>query len=407
MTLLATKLGTLSSFKAFSIFMSKLFLFLLIPFLLIGCGDDNKIAVAAGGSHSLVLDNEGNVYAAGNNNDGQLGFNNNNAIHYINGNCKMGGVLFNYTYYCEVFTKVSSLEGKNITAVAAGDHDSLALDSNGNVYTEAYDYDGHSAFVAATSLEGKNIIAISARGNGYFALDGNGKVYVAGVNSYGQLGLGDTNNRDDFTEVVSLNGKHIIYIAAGEYHTLAIDSDGKVYATGENYGQLGLGDNNDRNTFTEVTSLSGKNITAVAAGSYHSLAIDSDGKVYATGENYGQLGLGDNNDRNTFTEVTSLNGVTAISAGAYHSLILDGTGKVYGAGSNSYGQLGLGNADSSYTFVEIPSLNGKNITTIAAGDDYSFVIDNKGNVYGTGSNSYGLLGLGDTNSRNVFTEVKH
>jgi alpha-tubulin suppressor-like RCC1 family protein len=56
--------------------------------------------------------------------------------------------------------------------------------------------------------------------------------------------------------------------------------------------------------FTLVTSLEGKNITAIAAGATHSIALDSDGKVYATGENdHDQLGFGDTTDRNVFLKV--------------------------------------------------------------------------------------------------------
>jgi alpha-tubulin suppressor-like RCC1 family protein len=142
--------------------------------------------------------------------------------------------------------------------------------------------------------------------NHSFALSNNGKVYAAGYNEYGQLGLGDTTDRNTFTKVTSLSGKNITAIFAGDYHSLALSSDGKVYATGQNaYGQLGLGDTTDCNTFTDVTSLSGKTIIAISVGGFHSLALSNDGKIYATGNNYyGQLGLGDNADRKTFTKVT-------------------------------------------------------------------------------------------------------
>ncbi|MDR2638247.1 MAG: hypothetical protein LBC09_00235, partial [Helicobacteraceae bacterium] len=72
-------------------------------------------------------------------------------------------------------------------------------------------------------------------------------------------------------------------------------TDGKIYAAGDNeYGQLGLGDSGkgaNGIAFTEVTSLKGKNITAIVAGGAHSLALAKNGKVYAAGFNeYGQLG---------------------------------------------------------------------------------------------------------------------
>jgi hypothetical protein len=92
-------------------------------------------------------------------------------------------------------------------------------------------------------------------------------------------------------------------IITGNAHSFALSNDGKVYAAGlNNYSQLGLGDTTDHIDFTEVTSISG--VGAIAAGDLYSFALSNDGKVYATGKNnYGQLGLGDWTDRSNFTEV--------------------------------------------------------------------------------------------------------
>jgi alpha-tubulin suppressor-like RCC1 family protein len=408
---LTVKSTTSSLFKASSIFMSKFFLSLLIPFLLIGCGDENKIAVAAGDGYSLALDKDGNVYGTGLN-DGQLG------LSKINSNCGLFTVTvlpFEDTYYCKVFTKVSSL--KNIVAIAAGSSHSFALDSNGKVYATGYNSYGQlgfgdsgsgtdrSTFTEVSSLKGKNIVAIAAGDSHSLALDSSGKVYTAGYNYYGQLGLDDTNSRSSFTEVSSL--KNIVAIAAGKYHSFAIDSNGKVYATGYNsYGQLGLSNTNSRSSFVEVSSL--KNIVAIAAGDSHSFALDRDGKVYATGYNYyGQLGLSDNNDRSTFTEVTLLSGkqVTTIVAGPSHSFVIDDDGKAYATGYNSYGELGLDDRNNHNTFTEVTLLSSKRVTAIAAGKYHSLAIDGNDKIYATGYNIYCELGFSDFKDRYGFTEI--
>ncbi|GHT76073.1 hypothetical protein FACS1894124_8090 [Spirochaetia bacterium] len=63
----------------------------------------------------------------------------------------------------------------------------------------------------------------------------------------------------------SLSGKNIKAIAAGWYHTVALDTGGSVWVTGRNnYGQLGLNDTANRIGFTKVTSLNGKTVTAIA-----------------------------------------------------------------------------------------------------------------------------------------------
>ena len=86
-------------------------------------------------------------------------------------------------------------------------------------------------------------------------------------------------------------------LAAGLYHSLLIRSDGTLWAWGWNYyGQLGLGDTTDRDVPTQVGSAT--SWVAVSAGWDHSLGLRSDGTLWAWGRNnYGQLGLGDTSDR--------------------------------------------------------------------------------------------------------------
>ncbi|MDZ7815312.1 MAG: hypothetical protein U5N86_04675 [Planctomycetota bacterium] len=95
-------------------------------------------------------------------------------------------------------------------------------------------------------------------------------------------------------------------LAAGSAHSLALFSDGSVYAWGDNAeGQLGLGYEVDRDTPTLVGAFSDKDVISLAAGAAHSLALCSDGSVYAWGYNDdGQLGLGDDVDRDIPTLVS-------------------------------------------------------------------------------------------------------
>ena len=87
--------------------------------------------------------------------------------------------------------------------------------------------------------------------------------------------------------------------AADLNHSLAAGSDGKLYAWGSNSnGQLGDGTTTSRTRPVQVALPAGVSVSAMAAGSFYSLALGSDGKLYAWGNNSsGQL-LGDgNNDR--------------------------------------------------------------------------------------------------------------
>ncbi|MDR2638760.1 MAG: hypothetical protein LBC09_02860 [Helicobacteraceae bacterium] len=319
----------------------------------------NIIAISSGLTdywRSLALSKDGKVYAAGDNNYGQLGLRDSDGE----------------AYSC-VFAEVKSLSGQKIIAIAANaDKFSLVLTSDGKVYgagDKEYDWlglgdDGLNGFAEIKSLSGKNIVAIATGFGDSFVIAKDGKVYAMGNNNRGQLGVGDDDYRRGYSEIASLSAKNIIAIDAKMWHSLALAKNGRVYAAGDNeYGQLGLGDSGkgtNRDTFTEVTSLKGKNIIAIATGNSHSLALSKDGKVYATGGNWvGQLGLGDSGDgtdRNTFSEVTSLNGkkIIAIDAGDSYSLALAKNGRVYATGYNYYGQLGLGGDTNRNVFTLVP-----------------------------------------------------
>ena len=93
------------------------------------------------------------------------------------------------------------------------------------------------------------------------------------------------------------------------YYSTFILKNKNIFASGNNYyGQLGLDDKDDRNTFTAVPPLpDGKVPSQVVAGSNHTMIIAKDGTVFACGKNNdGQLGLGDNKNKNTFTPVPAL-----------------------------------------------------------------------------------------------------
>ena len=127
-------------------------------------------------------------------------------------------------------------------------------------------------------------------------------------------------------QVQNLSG--ITAIAAGSSHSLALKTDGTVSAWGANgVGQLGDGTNDDRSTPVQVQNLS--RATAVAAGTGHSLALTTDGTVLAWGLNtVFQLGDGTATSRPTPAPVQNLSGATAVAAaGSLHSLALktDGT----------------------------------------------------------------------------------
>ena len=178
-------------------------------------------------------------------------------------------------------------------------------------------------------------------------------------------------------------------LSLGAEHTLILERDGTVWATGHNlYGQLGMDprDHSTVRTFREVVIDSAK---AVAAGGGHSMVLKQDGSVWSTGRNeFGQLGNGLKNGCKSFTLVISGH-ATAIAAGTKHSLVVMEDGGVWAAGVNQYGQLGDGSTYQRNTFVQVISGGA---AVAAAGKDHSMVLKHDGSVWTAGFNGYGQLG---------------
>ncbi|MCP4546611.1 MAG: hypothetical protein GY835_09125, partial [bacterium] len=234
------------------------------------------------------------------------------------------------------------------------------------------------------------------------ALKSDGTVWAWGNNAFGQLGDGTTTDRHTPVQVSGLAG--ITAIAGGYFHSLALKSDGTVWAWGNNaHGELGDGTTTNRHIPVQVSGLTG--VTAIAGGQYHSLALKSDGTVWAWGNNYtGQLGDGTTTDRYTPVQVSGLTGVTAIAGGYFHSLALKSDGTVWAWGDNDNGELGDGTTTIRLTPVQVSSLTG--VIAIAGGSNHhGLALKSDGTVWAWGYNAYGQLGDGTTTSRSSPVQV--
>ncbi|OPH58922.1 hypothetical protein BC351_21510 [Paenibacillus ferrarius] len=254
----------------------------------------------------------------------------------------------------------------------------------------------NSSAVAVQNTLVQNIIDVSA-GNEHhnLALRSDGIVFAWGTNGVGQLGDGTTYiNRNNPVQVNNLTD--VIDVEAGFYHSLALKSDGTVWAWGSNgYGELGDGTTTNRSTPVQVSGLS--NIVSISTKSYHSLAIKSDGTVWAWGYNStSQLGDGTTTNRSTPVQVSGLSNVSYVSAGDTHSLAIKSDGTVWAWGNNTDGQFGDGTTTSHTTPVQIPGLS--NVKVVEADEQHSFAIKNDGTLWAWGYNDFGQLGDGTTGS---------
>jgi len=338
--------------------------------------------VSAGYGHSVELRSDGTVWTWGDNSFSQLGL----------------GSSFTATF-SSVAREVSGLSG--ITAVAAGEDHTLALKSDGTVWswgTNDYGQLGNNSAADSTSpvqvvyLSGTSqtsvnltgIVAIAAGTEFSLALDSSGVVWAWGRNDNGQLGATSITTSKQTTAYnisTAASLPVITAIAAGQGHALVVDKNGNVWSWGSNSnGQLGNNSTVDSPSPVEVVGLANSGnlagIASVAAGDLNSFAITTSGTVVAWGLNgAGQLGNGGSTDSPVPVAVSGLTNVKAISAGYSHALALDTSGAIWAWGSDSVGEMGNGTTTGSST----PQANGQTgMTGCSAGYFFSLALKSTG-----------------------------
>src|SRR3990167_7035924 len=248
-------------------------------------------------------------------------------------------------------------------------------------------------------------MAVSASGfNHCLFLDANGSVWSCGYNEYGQLGLGDVNNRN-VPEQIKNFPKIKSALAFGD-SSIFLDCEGSVWSCGYNsHGELGLGDTRNRNKAEKIQGLPA--IKSIAGGYHHALFLDCAGSVWSCGYNtHGNLGLGDTSHRNKAEKIEGLPAIKSMAGGVYWSMFVDEEGNVWVCGGNKKGELGLGHT----TQINSPQKNNNvsDIVAVAGGYCYSSIfLDKQGNIFTCGYNANGQLGLGDKNDRHTPQKVNN
>jgi alpha-tubulin suppressor-like RCC1 family protein len=268
-----------------------------------------------------------------------------------------------------------------------------------------------------------------------------GQVKCWGSNFYGELGLGDTNTRGDnpgelggaFLPALPLGlpSPPLKIASGGGSHTCVIAADGRVKCWGLNsFGQLGLGDTNNRGDVAgEIASLpylnlgTGRTAKALAMGQSHTCAILDNNTVKCWGAAlFGQLGSGNTTSRgdnagemgDTLPTVSLGTGRTAkaIAAGLNHTCVILDNDAVKCWGDNFKGQLGL---NSTATIGDGPGEMGDSLPAVNLGSGgtigglflglgHSCAWFNQSapasdRILCWGLNNYGQLGHGDTIAR--------
>ncbi|TPX64449.1 hypothetical protein SpCBS45565_g05868 [Spizellomyces sp. 'palustris'] len=292
---------------------------------------------------------------------------------------------------------------KNIVSIVAGGLHNIALDINGKLYSWgcndqlALGRGGEETEPAPVDgLEDKVVVQVACGDSISAALTQDGQVYSWGTfrNSTGIFGYYPGIEIQPRPRLVKELPKHVVQIAAGNNHLVAITKEGKMYTWGVGeQGQLGHkvisrhtkeGSLIPRriNFYPKGISKNGrrvkKNFTRVFCGGYTTYLVHESNAVYAYGlNNYGQLGVGPTSeevyDPMLIDGVDPENGLQAIAGGEHHTLYLDDKGDVYAFGRGDSGQLGLGNTvERQKTPVKIPTLS--NVRSISANGSFSLAV---------------------------------
>lgn len=319
------------------------------------------MTISAGGGHTLVLKDDGTLWAWGDNLTGEVG----------------DGTTEDRNVPVKVLDHVVS--------ISAGYGHSLAIREDGTLWAWGTNMNGELGDGTNDGRElpiqiMNHVMAASASFNHSLAIKDDGTLWAWGDNGQGQLGDGTTEDRSIPVNVMN----NVIAVSAGYYCSLAITSDGILWAWGDNDdGQLGDGTTEDRITPVKVMD----HVIGVSAGEKCSLAIKDDGSLWAWGSN-----INDGIHRKAqYSPIQVMDHVISASTEGYSLVVKDdGTLWVWGSG-----MLGDGTIKNNSTCVQVMD----HVVVASAGSHHSIAVKDDGSLWAWGNNKDGQLGDGSNETQ--------
>jgi len=256
-----------------------------------------------------------------------------------------------------------------------------------------------------------DVVMVAAGHEHSAAITSAGELLLWGRNYNGQLGQGDWEDRMVPVRLgpPQFGGEPVAMVACGGYHTLVVTRSGLLLAFGHGYeGQLGLGDTTDRDVPVEVGPgrFGGAIIASAAAGAAHSGVVTSGGAVWTWG--WGKHGrLGHNGEQHELVprEVEGqFGGARALSlaAGRAHTMVLTTCGEVWGCGAGAAGQIGVGDTADRHALVRVggeETFGQSKVHMVACGLYHTMAVTEEGAVWSWGCGGEGRLGHNDDRGR--------
>ncbi|KAA8531150.1 hypothetical protein F0562_005936 [Nyssa sinensis] len=353
------------------------------------------LLISAGATHSVALLSGNVVCSWGRGEDGQLGH---------------GDAEDRFSP-----TQLSALDGHEILSVTSGaDHTIAYSESRMQAYSWGWgDFGrlghGNSSDLFTPqpirALHGLQIKQIACGDSHCLAVTITGEVQSWGRNQNGQLGLGTTEDSLVPQQIAAFQGVSVKMVAAGAEHTAAVTEDGELYGWGwGRYGNLGLGDRNDRFVPQKVSNVDGEKMVMVACGWRHTISVSSSGGLYTYGwSKYGQLGHGDFEDHLIPHKLEALREsfISQISGGWRHTMALTSDGKLFGWGWNKFGQVGVGDNVDHCSPGQVRFPHDQKVVQISCGWRHTLAVTERNNVFSWGRGTNGQLGHGESIDRNI------
>ncbi|MCL2285593.1 MAG: leucine-rich repeat protein [Firmicutes bacterium] len=378
------------------------------------------VQVAVGTHHTLVRLSNGEVWAWGSNERGQLGVNNNfAAVNNVPVQVPLAGIA---SYVAAGYLSSYAVIGGQLFAWGDNTHGQLGL--------APANTPGNRRHTPAV-VSGLPTVNEVAAGESHVLVRSGNEIWGFGGNHFGQTATNNTTNTVlPPTRTVGNPAANARLISAGANHSLAISHDNRLWSAGSNSSfqsarptsSTGVLQYLNWSISPLIDPMVEASVNRASGGSNFTLTLIN-GNIYAYGTDNtnGRVGRTasstvSNADRRANGGYPLNNHVASnnrdiyyISAGHNHSLAVNTSGDVFAWGSNSHGQLGNGTTASTGTGNNFNMVLTQGINTaisrVAAGGTHSVAIGQNGSVWAWGGNASGQLGDGTTTSRSTPVQV--
>jgi alpha-tubulin suppressor-like RCC1 family protein len=312
----------------------------------------------------------------------------------------------------------------NWSKISSSPEHSLAIKTDGTLWSWGRNDTGslglsdttdRSSPVQVGTLNNWTQISACGYNNGWFsfAIQSNGTLWAWGSNSFGNLGINTSTSITSSSPVQVGNLSDWYQISGGQFHTMAIKTDGTLWGWGNNsFGQLGTNTSTRSNVSSPVQIGIENSWYEVEIGAQYTMSIKTDGTLWAWGNNsFGPLGLSNQTHRSSPVQVGTSSDWRQVTAGQSYSgptfnytLAIKTDGTLWSWGYNqTSGSLGLSDLTNRSSPVQVGTLS--NWSQVFAGAGHSLAIKTDGTLWAWGNNGQGQLGLSDTVSRSSPVQV--